>query len=224
METGVALTASPMKSAATASSTRQLVRSATTGIKINGDGCSADCKSYEKCGNGILNQGEICDDKNNIDGDGCSADCKSDEKCGNGIVDKTRNEVCDDGNQTNGDGCSADCRTFTVCGNGILDPREVCDDGNTQSGDWCSATANRWRSVATTSSTTQKARSAMTAIKWMATDAARSANRTRRAAMAPKTTSSMTRRGMKSVTTGTPRMEIIAARTACPMGSAVTES
>ena len=32
---------------------------------------------YSDCGDGILNlnQGEVCDDGNNIDGDGCSGDC-----------------------------------------------------------------------------------------------------------------------------------------------------
>jgi len=77
------------------------------GNTVNGDGCSADCRSNETCGNGVVDviKGEVCDDGNTNSGDGCSADCKSHEKCGNGIQDK--NEVCDDGNNTEGDGCSA---------------------------------------------------------------------------------------------------------------------
>jgi cysteine-rich repeat protein len=47
----------------------------------DGDGCSADCKSNETCGNGILDDHastpEVCDDGNTADGDGCSHDCLS---------------------------------------------------------------------------------------------------------------------------------------------------
>lgn len=45
---------------------------------LDGDGCSADCKSEEVCGNGIIDweTGERCDDGNRVSGDGCSADCK----------------------------------------------------------------------------------------------------------------------------------------------------
>src|SRR4051794_8586304 len=57
---------------------------------VDGDGCSADCKSNESCGNGIVDAqtGEVCDKgADNANCGGCSADCKSDETCGNGIVD-----------------------------------------------------------------------------------------------------------------------------------------
>ncbi|MEO6773027.1 MAG: DUF4215 domain-containing protein, partial [Kofleriaceae bacterium] len=122
---------------------------------MNGDGCSADCKSAEKCGDGVVNTeaGEVCDDGNTVSGDGCSADCKSLEQCGNGITDV--DEVCDDGNTQNGtcgdghlcdsnadctvgtctpDGCSADCKSNETCGNGIRDLGEVCDDGHAPGG------------------------------------------------------------------------------------------
>ena len=46
----------------------------------------ADCFST-KCGNGLLDVYELCDDGNNRSGDGCSADCRSDETCGNAIAD-----------------------------------------------------------------------------------------------------------------------------------------
>ncbi len=95
-----------------------------------------------KCGNGLVDPGEVCDDGNITDGDGCSGDCRSAETCGNGIVDRAAGEVCDDGNTIGGDGCSADCRSNETCGNGIVDTSigEVCDDGNTVDGDGCSAT------------------------------------------------------------------------------------
>ena len=40
-------------------------RRATTATAVSGDGCSADCKSTETCGNGIVDTvGEVCDDGN----------------------------------------------------------------------------------------------------------------------------------------------------------------
>ncbi len=110
------------------------------GNNVDGDGCSANCMSFERCGNGYVDSpiGEVCDDGNSVNGDGCSADCMSDETCGNSIVDLGVGEVCDDGNTMDGDGCSADCMTGPVCGDGVANGGEVCDDGNTDSGDGCS--------------------------------------------------------------------------------------
>lgn len=91
-------------------------------------GCGDDATSggyYGSiCGNGVVEDGESCDDGNSVGGDGCSADCKAIEPgyvcyegkpceqvsgvCGNGKVDD--GEACDDGNQVSGDGCSADCK------------------------------------------------------------------------------------------------------------------
>jgi cysteine-rich repeat protein len=56
----------------------------------DGDGCSADCKSNETCGNGIVDRvkGEICDNgKDNGKTGKCSKDCLSTGLCGNGLVD-----------------------------------------------------------------------------------------------------------------------------------------
>ena len=112
---------------------------------IDGDGCSARCKSTEVCGNQIVDMhtGEVCDDGNTVDGDGCSSDCRSSELCGKGTTDTTIGEVCDDANTRSGDGCSADCLSDETCGNGITDvsafPPEFCDDGNKRDGDACSA-------------------------------------------------------------------------------------
>src|SRR5690606_16764103 len=113
------------------------------------DGCSADCRSREECGNGIVDfdAGEVCDDGNLENGDGCSGTpvevngvmspdpCTSREVCGNSIVDFHVGEVCDDGNMTSGDGCNSDCRSGEGCGNGLLDPGEECDDGNQNNND-----------------------------------------------------------------------------------------
>jgi len=104
----------------------------------DGDGCSADCRSNEACGNGRLDAvtDEQCDDGNRANGDECQADCSL-PRCGDGYRDEA--EACDDGNADDGDGCSADCRSNETCGNGRLDEvtGEQCDDGNLVDGDGC---------------------------------------------------------------------------------------
>src|SRR5439155_26254170 len=70
-------------------------------------GCNATCTSDERCGNGILDFGETCDDGTRVDGDGCSAGCVEEHPCGDGSL--APDEQCDDGNTTPGDGCQADC-------------------------------------------------------------------------------------------------------------------
>lgn len=44
----------------------------------SGDGCTADCRSNETCGNGVIDGhvGEACDDGNIIAGDGCDDTCQ----------------------------------------------------------------------------------------------------------------------------------------------------
>ena len=81
------------------------------------------------CGDGAVDDDEVCDDGNTTSGDGCSALCDSTEPCGDGIVTVALGEVCDDGNHLSGDGCSPDCRSAETCGNGITDPGEQCDAG-----------------------------------------------------------------------------------------------
>ena len=85
------------------------------------------CRGEEPiCGNGIIEEGEVCDDGNTSDNDQCSSDCRN--KC---EMDKKW-----DGNSCVGDGEDA------VCGNGVLEAGEVCDDGNRSDGDRCSADCN----------------------------------------------------------------------------------
>ena len=93
------------------------------------------------CGDGVLDEGEACDDGNTIDGDGCSSTCEEEEPvCGNGVLEG--NEACDDGNTIDGDGCSSNCEEEPVCGDGVIQGNEVCDDGNTMDGDNCSSTCD----------------------------------------------------------------------------------
>ena len=48
------------------------------GNHVDGDGCSADCRSNEQCGNGIVDNitGETCDDGNLQSHDGCNSRCQ----------------------------------------------------------------------------------------------------------------------------------------------------
>jgi len=111
------------------------------GRTVDGDGCSADCRSDESCGNDVIDVevGERCDDGNVVDGDGCQADCSL-PRCGDGVVDE--GEACDDGNDEPGDGCNPQCTSDETCGNGVIDVfvGEECDDGNVAVGDGCGAT------------------------------------------------------------------------------------
>lgn len=130
--------------------------------------CSWDCQSYGGyCGDTIVqrNQGETCDDGNDVDNDPCTNLCQVNETpqlCGNWVVDE--GETCDDGNITDGDGCSWDCvieEEPPTCGNGVVDreSEEVCDLGDQNGtrcvpdyGESCTYCANDCRSILTVDS------------------------------------------------------------------------
>jgi cysteine-rich repeat protein len=132
----------------------------------DGSGFAA-CVCPAQCGNGVVENGEECDDGNAVKTDSCisckqakcgdgfvwsgheacddgntvdSDACPSTCKsatCGDGFVWASR-EACDDGNATPNDGCENNCtKTPTVCGNGIKEPGEQCDDGNLDNTDSC---------------------------------------------------------------------------------------
>jgi cysteine-rich repeat protein len=111
----------------------------TPGFKCTADG-DACIPVGSLCGNGTINDEEVCDDGNVQSGDRCSATCDSDETCGNGNVDE--GELCDDGNNAPLDGCSPDCMSSEGCGNNVRDTNEQCDDGNEVSGDGCNTACN----------------------------------------------------------------------------------
>lgn len=91
-----------------------------------------------KCGNGVVDDGEDCDDGNTIDGDDCPAAClylDVVDVCGDGVQGTT--EGCDDVNTVSEDGCSSTCQVES-CGDGIVQNGtymdgsahvEECDDG-----------------------------------------------------------------------------------------------
>jgi cysteine-rich repeat protein len=98
--------------------------------------CPEDCKN---CGNGSLDDGEVCDDgaNNSPDnayhaGEAATAPCNSSctgkvPYCGDGVCepDEENTISCPD------DGCVA------ACGNGAVEAGETCDDGNGENTDAC---------------------------------------------------------------------------------------
>ncbi len=77
-----------------------------------------------RCGDGVTDPGEACDDGNTAACDGCDGRCAT-EAVGNGVVDC--DETCDDGNTRDCDGCDGDGQL--ECGNETIDVEcgEVCD-------------------------------------------------------------------------------------------------
>lgn len=86
------------------------------------------------CGDGILDDGEECDQgENNANDAICKEDCTL-GVCGDGFVGP--GEACDDGNMIDDDECRMDC-TLPSCGDGVVQPMEECDDANDVDTDAC---------------------------------------------------------------------------------------
>jgi cysteine-rich repeat protein len=90
------------------------------GNSVSGDGCSADCKSNEKCGNGILDasKGEKCDDGNQTNTDDCSNTCQLNPgSCAGAITCSSAPPTCP-GNSVPliKNGCyTGQCQLLTAC-------------------------------------------------------------------------------------------------------------
>ena len=78
-----------------------------------------------KCGNGVLDENEMCDDGNTAAGDYCAADCLAiTGSCGDGLLQT--NEMCDDGTITTGcnnthDGGDGKCVPLGMCSSGYIE-------------------------------------------------------------------------------------------------------
>ena len=77
------------------------------------------------CGNGLLEEGESCDDANTKDDDGCSVDCVVEE----GWTCKKAGKPCTKNEEPQP----------AVCGDAKITDDEACDDGNAEDGDGCSS-------------------------------------------------------------------------------------
>ncbi len=88
-----------------------------------------------RCGDGVLDPGEACDDgEDNSDTqpNACRTNCKK-ARCGDGVVDVK--DECDEGS-ANSDTQVDACRTNCVkawCGDGVLDTPDACDAGDSNS-------------------------------------------------------------------------------------------
>jgi cysteine-rich repeat protein len=94
-----------------------------------------------RCGDGVVQPGEQCDDGNAVNEDGCTSACTL-PRCGDGVLHA--GEECDDGNDLDYDACTNTCR-LPRCGDGILQAGEACDDGNADDHDACTNACQRAR-------------------------------------------------------------------------------
>ncbi len=86
---------------------------------VEPDACRSECR-MPRCGDGVRDAGEECDDGNTLNCDGCSFACTLDPPpvCGDGVENRRCGEQCDDGNRVNGDGCSDTCEPELIPGGG----------------------------------------------------------------------------------------------------------
>ena len=99
------------------------------------DGMSESGGPPAQCGNGVVEEGEDCDE--GAESAACNADCTT-ATCGDGHVNPAAGEICDDGNDDSEDGCNAMCMPGD-CGDGVVVAPETCDDANQDQTDDCVA-------------------------------------------------------------------------------------
>ena len=89
----------------------------TFNINLRGEACQrdADRDLCGRCGDGIIDDDEACDDGNLNERDDCLNDC-TEPRCGDGIVN---GEEADDGNDSDADACLTNC-VEAACGDGIV--------------------------------------------------------------------------------------------------------
>lgn len=129
--------ASGDSSAATATSFMTSDGDEVPEMSTTSDGSGDGNSGGPLCGNGFIEDAELCDDGNLDDTDACTALCMP-AACGDGVV-QAAHEECDDG-VLNGPGtsCNSKCK-LNVCGDGDPGPAEPCDDGNTDDNDACTS-------------------------------------------------------------------------------------
>jgi large repetitive protein len=74
---------------------------------VPGKPCEAGSPPAERCGNGTIDPGELCDEGTNEGGYGnCSPNCAFGPRCGDGVIQAEYGEECDGPSST----CDASCR------------------------------------------------------------------------------------------------------------------
>lgn len=83
------------------------------------DACRTTC-FLPRCGDAVVDGGEVCDDGTASPCDGCDETCQpvAGLACGDGIVVPGCGVACDDGNAVVGDGCAPTCTLERVPGGG----------------------------------------------------------------------------------------------------------
>ena len=98
------------------------------------------------CGNGVVEEGEECDNgemNSDSEPDACRTSCEM-PACRDEVVDS--GEECDEGLMNSDfepDGCRYEC-TLPACGDNVTDTGERCDDDNDAFGDGCFRCSDRW--------------------------------------------------------------------------------
>lgn len=110
--------------------------------------CELPCAEGARCGDGIVQDEEACDNQVNADhyyvAEGnCAPGCVLPRYCGDGLVSGLYSEQCDNGDansDTQYNGCTQVCTLGPHCGDGVLSSDfEECDDGNRSNNDGCDA-------------------------------------------------------------------------------------